>query len=248
MSLLLSQAADPALLMEDAGYPPDPWQAHALRCKARRILLLCGRQQGKSLTTAIKSLHHAMFRSESLVLLVSRSQDQADGLFLKITRAYDKLSRPVPEKRRLASELWLENDSRIVALSCKAETIRGWSDCTLLVLDEASRIPQDIIVATLPMLMASHGDVMMLSTPAGQSNFFYECWSDPQGGWERIVARASDCPRFDPIELAQLHRSLGPAMASQELDCCFLRDDQQVFSTESIDAIFDTDEQALHWD
>jgi hypothetical protein len=186
-----------------------------------------------------------MFFSGSLVLLVSRSQDQADELFGRITRAYDKLSRPIPEKRRLASEVWMENDSRIVALPCKAETIRGWSDCSLLVLDEASRIPQDIIVATLPMLMASHGDVMMLSTPAGQGNFFYECWSDPQGDWERIVARASDCPRFDPRELARLRRDLGPAMSLQELDCCFLRDDQQVFATDSIYAMFDTDEEAI---
>jgi hypothetical protein len=34
-------------------------------------------------------------------------------------------------------------------------------------------------------------------------------------------------------------------MAAQELDCEFLRDDQQVFSTGSIDAMFDTDEVAI---
>jgi hypothetical protein len=34
-------------------------------------------------------------------------------------------------------------------------------------------------------------------------------------------------------------------MAAQELDCEFLRDDQQVFSTDSIEAMFDTDEEAI---
>jgi hypothetical protein len=59
------------------------------------------------------------------------------------------------------------------------------------------------------------------------------------------VARADDCPRFDKSELAQLRRDLGTAMAAQELDCEFLRDDQQVFSTDSIDVMFDTDEEAI---
>jgi hypothetical protein len=95
------------------------------------------------------------------------------------------------------------------------------------------------------MILASKGDVMMLSTPAGQANYFAEQWLDPTSSWLRITAKAADCPRFDPIQLAQMRRDFGPAMAAQEFDCEFLRDDQQVFSTEMIDAIFDTDEEAI---
>jgi hypothetical protein len=40
--------ADPALLMADAGMPPDPWQADLLRNPAKRMLLLCSRQAGKA--------------------------------------------------------------------------------------------------------------------------------------------------------------------------------------------------------
>jgi hypothetical protein len=132
-----------------------------------------------------------------------------------------------------------------VALPNNPDTIRGYSDIDILIIDEASRVGQATIVAVMPMIMASHGDVIMLSTPAGQANFFYDAWSDSSGNWEKIVVKADECPRFDPEELAQLRRDLGPTMASQELDCCFLRDDQQVFSTDSIDVMFDTDEEAI---
>jgi hypothetical protein len=95
------------------------------------------------------------------------------------------------------------------------------------------------------MILASKGDIIMLSTPAGQANYFYEQWSDTSSPWERIIARASDCPRFDPIQLAQMRLDFGPAMSAQEFDCEFLRDDQQVFSIDSIDVMFDTDEEAI---
>jgi hypothetical protein len=243
----MAMALDPALLMEQAGYPPDPWQVQVLRSNASRLLLLCCRQIGKSLVTSVRAIHRALFTPGSVVLLISRSQDQSDELFYKVMMIYNNLRRPVAARRELASELVLRNSSRIVALPNNPETIRGYSDVNILILDEAARIGKPTFVAVRPMILASHGDVIMLSTPAGQSNFFHDAWVDPHGGWEKIIARADDCPRFDKQELEQLRHDLGPAMASQELDCCFLRDDQQVFSTESIDAIFDTDEQALHW-
>ena len=40
--------ADPANLLALAGRPPDPWQARLLRSPARRVLILCCRQAGKS--------------------------------------------------------------------------------------------------------------------------------------------------------------------------------------------------------
>jgi hypothetical protein len=241
----LARALDPVILMRDAGFEPDDWQARVLRSSAPRLMLCCARQTGKSITTAAKSVWRATFVPGSLVLLISRSKYQSNELFMKVRRIHDALGRPGGIARELVSEIWLKNDSRIIALPNNPETVRGYSDCALLVLDEASRIPHSIIIATQPMILASRGDIIMLSTPAGQGNFFYEQWSDVHSPWERIIARASDCPRFDPKQLAQMRHDFGPAMAAQEFDCEFLRDDQQVFSTDSIDAMFDTDEEAI---
>jgi hypothetical protein len=69
--MTLAIRLDPSLLMEAAGFHPDPWQRHALRSEAKRLLLLAARQTGKSTTTSFIALHGALFRPGSLILLVS---------------------------------------------------------------------------------------------------------------------------------------------------------------------------------
>lgn len=44
----------PEQLMVDTGLSQDPWQVELLRSKARRALLLCARQVGKSTGTAVR--------------------------------------------------------------------------------------------------------------------------------------------------------------------------------------------------
>ena len=51
---------DPSLLMEYAGFEPDPWQRSALYASDDKILMLCSRQSGKSTTTGILALHAAL--------------------------------------------------------------------------------------------------------------------------------------------------------------------------------------------
>src|SRR5262249_5503849 len=109
----LSRALDPVILMRDAGYEPDDWQARVLRSTSDRIMLLCARQMGKSLTTAAKSVHRALFFPGSLILLISRSQDQSDELFMRVRKIHDALGRPVGIARELVSEIVLKNGSRI---------------------------------------------------------------------------------------------------------------------------------------
>ena len=231
---------DASLVMSDCGYDPDPWQSQVLRSTSKRLAILCGRQMGKSLTTACKAIHRALYFPSSLVLLISRSQDQSDELYRKVINAYNALDRPLQAVREMASEIELENSSRIVALPNNPDTIRGYSDCSLLVIDEASRVPDAVIVATMPMLMASSGDVVILSTPCGRTGYFYEQFTDPHGKWEKVVAKASDCPRFDPEMLADVARDLGPIMARQELFCEFVSDGQSVFGADSIDKAFES--------
>src|SRR5262245_49903022 len=63
--------ADPSRLMVDAGFTPDPWQAGFLRSNSSRLLLLCGRQMGKSTVAAALALLTAFLEAPALVLLLS---------------------------------------------------------------------------------------------------------------------------------------------------------------------------------
>jgi hypothetical protein len=230
---------DPSLLMEFAGFDPDPWQRRALRTESKRLLLLASRQSGKSTCTSLIALNEALFRPESLVLLIARAERQSLELLRKVVAAYDRLARPVEAVRELQSSLELSNGSRIIALPGEnPATIRCYSGVTMAIVDEAAQALDAIFVAILPMLGTTGGRLLCLSTPFGKRGWFFEQWTGADPIWERIVSKAVDCPRIAPGFLAEERRMLGPAMFAQEHCCEFIEAEGQVFSAESIDAIF----------
>ena len=107
------------------GFVPDDWQAKVLSWIARRLLLLCCRQSGKSTVTAILALHRALYFAKSLILLVSPSLRQSSELFKKVSEflALLPVHPALIEDNRLS--LQLANGSRIVSLPSKESNIRG---------------------------------------------------------------------------------------------------------------------------
>ncbi len=87
MSVLtqIASALDPAKLMEQAGFEPDEWQADVLRSDAKRTLLLCCRQSGKSTVAATLAVHTATTKPGALVLMLSPSLRQSGELFRTVT-------------------------------------------------------------------------------------------------------------------------------------------------------------------
>ncbi|MBI3965802.1 MAG: hypothetical protein HY329_09220, partial [Chloroflexi bacterium] len=54
-----------------------------------------------------------------------------------------------------------------------------------------------------PMLAASGGRTILLSTPYGKRGTFYELWSNGGAAWERVKIRADQCPRIPKDWLEQ---------------------------------------------
>jgi phage terminase large subunit-like protein len=71
---------------------PDAWQRDLLRSAAKRALLLCSRQSGKSTVTAILALHTALYIAAALVVIVSPSQRQSAEMLRTIRALYTKLA------------------------------------------------------------------------------------------------------------------------------------------------------------
>jgi hypothetical protein len=90
----------------------------------------------------------------------------------------------------------LPNAARIVGLPESEDTIRGFSQVGLLILDEASRVSDDLYYALRPMLAVGAGSLWLMSTPNGRSGFFFREWSDTTKPWLRIEATAKECPRI----------------------------------------------------
>jgi hypothetical protein len=125
------------------------------------------------------------------------------------------------QRRCNAEELELTNTSRIVCLPCREETIRGYSHVSLLIIDEAARVPDDLYRAVRPMLAVSNGRMICLSTPYGKRGFFYDCWANGGNDWARIEVPAERCPRITPEFLAGERRALGESTFRQEYCCSF---------------------------
>src|SRR5262249_17334571 len=137
---------------------------------------------------ALLGLVEAIFVPGTKVLLLSRSHRQSTELFRIVTDFYNRLGSPLLQ-RQTTHELQLCNFSRIVSLPCKEETIRGYSHVSLLVIDEAARVPDDLYRAVRPMLAVSNGRLICLSTPYGKRGFFHDAWARG-GDWARIEATA----------------------------------------------------------
>ena len=228
----LARALDPALLMADAGQPPDAWQQRVLRTEAR-LLLLCSRQSGKSTVTASLALHTALYQAPVLVLLLSPSLRQSQELFRKVLDVYRMIDETIPAEQESALRLELTNGSRIVSLPGKEETVRGFSGAKLLVIDEASRVADSLYYAVRPMLAVNGGKLVCMTTPFGKRGFLYQEWSEGQG-WEKILITADQCPHISREFLAEERRTLGEWWYCQEYGCEFIDTITQVFASDLI--------------
>jgi hypothetical protein len=220
LARILAAALDPALLLSSRGLMPDPWQRELLAAANRQVLLNCSRQAGKSTVVAALALHTALFTTGALVLLLSPSQRQSAEIFRKVLEGYAALGRPVAAAYATQLKLELRNGSRIVCLPGKEVTIRSYGGVSLLVIDEAARVPDDLYRAVRPMLAVSRGRLIALSTPFGQRGWFHDEWHG-QGPWQRVRITWRDCPRISPEFIAEETRALGQLWVDQEYNCCF---------------------------
>jgi hypothetical protein len=206
--------------MRCLGLEPDPWQAQVLDGGDKRLLLNCSRQAGKSTAVAILALTEALYKPCSLVLILSRSLRQSTELFRLVTGFHGRLRVAEPE-RRSAHELCLTNQSRIISLPCSPDTVRGFARVSLLVIDEAARVPDELYSSVRPMLAVSNGRLVCLSTPRGKYGFFYEAWANGGPDWVRIEVPATAIPRITAEFLAEERREIGEPHYRQEYCCSF---------------------------
>jgi hypothetical protein len=189
------------------GTPPDDWQASVLRSEHPRVLLNCSRQSGKSSVSAVMALYEVLYRPPALVLLVSASLRQAQELGMKLFSAYRALGKPVSSEAENRLSLELANGSRVVCLPSKEATVRGFSGPRIIIIDEASRVPDALYHTVRPMLAVSQGRLMCLSTPWGKRGFFFQEWSEGDG-WVKVQITAEQCPRISREFLEEERRSL----------------------------------------
>jgi hypothetical protein len=206
--------------MRALGMEPDAWQMEVLTAGHKRLLLNCARQAGKSTIVAVLSVLVTVGKAGTKVLIVAPSLRQSRLLF---KTAADFLTRVGKKyvKHKTVHELHLWNSSQIICLPCKEETIRGYANVALLVIDEAARVPDDLYRAVSPMLAVSDGRMICLSTPYGRRGFFYQAWAKGGDDWSRIEVPAERVPRITAEYLERARRLMGETWYRQEFCCSF---------------------------
>jgi hypothetical protein len=125
---------------------------------------------------------------------------------------------------------WLEDETLVFAF--------------VLVIDEASRVPDELYQAVRPMLAVSGGRIVLLSTPFGKRGFFHSEWTDGIG-WQRTKITADLCPRIDKNWLDGERKMIGDWWYLQEYFCKFVETNDQVFSYDDIQMAISSDVKPL---
>jgi len=161
------------------GFRCDAQQRNIFRRSNKRVILNCSRQTGKSTTAALIAVHTAVLQPASTIVITAPTKQQIRE-FIRKVRDFACVASASSRGDRFFVEF--KNGSRIIGIAANEDNVRGFSAVTLLIIDEASRVKDEVYFALLPMLAVSNGAMWLLSTPKGQRGFFHAEWADATNG------------------------------------------------------------------
>ena len=234
---------DAVTFARSIGFEPDAWQADLLLCEASSIQVNCSRQSGKTTTTGILAAHLTTEQDEHQTVILAPGKRQGGILMRKIKMALRRAGWPIKPRINNDFELILENDASVLVLPGNEETSRGPSGIDTLIVEEASRVEDELYLSVLPVLATRPlAREFQLSTPFGTRGFFYErnrlIVEGNAPKWQYFEVPAEKCPRISAEFLEEMRRRMGDWWYSQEFGCQFLDAQTAAFQRHLIDAAF----------
>lgn len=158
-----------------------PYQLDCLGHFQKHRMLICNksRQLGLSTVSAAYSLWLALFRRNKNIIILATRLETAKLFLEKIKTMFDSLPEwlVMPTLNTVSvREMKFSNKSIIKALPCTENAARGEA-ASLLVVDEAAHIENfDEIWTGLQPIFNTGGNVILISSPKGVGNQFYNIW------------------------------------------------------------------------
>ena len=157
-----------------AGLTLDPWQRDVLLSAAPRLLLNATRQSGKSTVAALKAAWTVL--QGGLAVVVSPSLRQSGFLFRKLSRHL--VASNAAFRRETMTEVELVSGGLAVSLPGDRPAMLRYDGPAVLLVDEASRVRDELWATISPMLAAAPAaQQILLSTPAGAGGEFHRAWT-----------------------------------------------------------------------
>lgn len=208
----------------------------------RKVILMEGRQQGKTITSAACILHYTIFNSNKTVAILANKSTAAREVLSRYQIMYENLPLWMQQgiKTWNKGDVELENGSKVFTSATSTSGIRGKS-VNWLYIDEAAIIPNNVaeefFTSTYPTIMAGETTkVLLTSTPLGY-NHFWKYWNDAQEGRNGFVALQIPywkIPGRDEKWAEEQKAVLGELKFNQEVLCTFLGSSNTLIAADTI--------------
>lgn len=149
---------------------------------------LASRQSGKSTLLTIFVLWMACFNDDHRAAIVANKESTAINIFKRVRMAYEQLPNYIKPgvKDYGKTGMTLGNDSSIIVSTTTATSIRGDSLSTLAIDEVAfieSHLLEEFWSSVIPAVSSGKkSKVLLVSTPNGVGNKFYEIFSGAESG------------------------------------------------------------------
>jgi hypothetical protein len=209
----------------------------------RKVILMEGRQQGKTTSAAAYILWYTLFQESKTVAVLANKASTAREIMAR----YQLMFEYLPDWMQQGIKTWnkgdveLENGSIVFTAATTAAGIRGKS-VNLLYIDEAAIIPNTVadafFTAVYPVISAGQTTkILITSTPLGY-NHFWKFWNDAvnkNNDFVPMFIPYSEIPGRTEAWALEQKRQLGDMKYNQEVLCKFLGSSLTLINSDTIE-------------
>ena len=196
----------------------------------RKVILMEGRQQGKTQSSVAYILWYTLFQEAKNVAILANKETAAREAMSRYQMMYENLPIWMQQGVKVwnKGDIELENGSKVFTSATTASGIRGKS-VNMLYIDEAAIIPNNIAEAfftsVYPVISAGvTTKILITSTPLGY-NHFWKFWNDAENKRNDFIPLQIPywrIPGRDEKWADEQKRLLGELKYNQEVLCTFL--------------------------
>lgn len=196
----------------------------------RKAILMEGRQQGKTITSAACILWYTLFQDSKTVAILANKTVAAREVMSRYQGMFENLPLWMQQgvKTWNKGDVELENGSKVFTAATTASGIRGKS-VNWLYIDEAAIIPNTVaeqfFASVYPTISAGQTTkILLTSTPLGY-NHFWKFWNEAEkgvNGFEPMFIPYTEIPGRDDAWAEEQLKMLGELKFNQEVLCNFL--------------------------
>ena len=196
----------------------------------RKVVLMEGRQQGKTVTAAACILFYTIFQENKTIAILANKGASAREVLDRYQIMYENLPIWMQQGVRTWNKgnVELENGCKVFTAATTGSGIRGKS-VNWLYIDEAAIIPnnvaEDFFASVYPTISSGvTTKILLTSTPLGY-NHFWKFWNEAEQNKNGFISHFIpywEIPGRDEAWADEQLRTLGEVKFNQEVLCQFL--------------------------